>query len=174
MKKIIYLSFLFLLSYACETTVPGELRGVDKRKPFYPEEAFGASKIPYGMAYIPSGAFQTGDNDEDIMGMHTTQNKTFSVPAFYMDETEISNNEYRQFVHWVRDSIAREKLYRRQDGEDSKKWVNIPDNFFSEEYRTIMDKGSDVQGGNTPFEKFMDSAKNVIIDNTYISLFPKA
>jgi len=173
MKKIIYLSFLFLLSYACEPTVQGELRGVDKRKPFYPEEAFGASKIPYGMAYIPSGAFQTGDNDEDIMGMHTTQNKTFSVPAFFMDETEISNNEYRQFVHWVRDSIAREKLYRRQDGDESKKWVNIPDNFFSEEYRTLfMDKGSDVQGGNTPFEPFMDSAKNVEIDNTYISLFP--
>ncbi len=27
-----------------------------------------------------------------------------------MDETEITNNEYRQFVHWVRDSIARDLL----------------------------------------------------------------
>ena len=92
MKKIVYLSLLFLISYACGPDVPGELRGVQGRNNFYPEEAFGATKIPYGMAYIPSGAFQTGDNDEDIMGMHTTQNKTFSVPAFYMYETEISNN----------------------------------------------------------------------------------
>ena len=23
-----------------------------------------------------------------------------------MDDTEITNNEYRQFVHWVRDSIV--------------------------------------------------------------------
>ena len=27
-----------------------------------------------------------------------------------MDETEITNNEYRQFVHWVRDSILRYRL----------------------------------------------------------------
>ena len=174
MKKIVYLSLLFLISYACGPDVPGELRGVQGRNNFYPEEAFGATKIPYGMAYIPSGAFQTGDNDEDIMGMHTTQNKTFSVPAFYMDETEISNNEYRQFVYWVRDSIAREKLYRRQEGEDSKKWVNVPDNFFSEKYRTFMDKGSDVQGGNTPFEPFLDDAGNEKLDKEYIGLFPKA
>ena len=168
MKKIIYLSFLFLLSFACEPTVPGELRGVQKRKPFYPEEVFNDNKLPFGMVYIPSGAFQTGDNDEDIMGMHTTQNKTFSVPAFYMDETEISNNEYRQFVYWVRDSIAREKLYRRNVGEDAAKWVNIPDKFFKDTYRTFMDAGSDVHGGNTPFEKFMDSDHNNIVDQSYI------
>jgi formylglycine-generating enzyme required for sulfatase activity len=169
MKKIIYLSFLFLLSFACEPTVPGELRGVQKRKPFYPEEVFNDNKLPFGMVYIPSGAFQTGDNDEDIMGMHTTQNKTFSVPAFYMDETEISNNEYRQFVYWVRDSIAREKLYRRNVGEDAAKWVNIPDKFFKDTYRTFMDVGSDVQGGNTPFEPFMDSDHNNDVDLSYIN-----
>ena len=28
------------------------------------------------------------------------------IPAFYMDNTEITNNEYRQFVYWVRDSLA--------------------------------------------------------------------
>jgi gliding motility-associated lipoprotein GldK len=30
-----------------------------------------------------------------------------------MDETEITNSEYRQFVHWVRDSILREKLAKK-------------------------------------------------------------
>ena len=29
-----------------------------------------------------------------------------TVDAFWMDETEITNNEYHQFVNWVRDSIA--------------------------------------------------------------------
>ena len=29
-----------------------------------------------------------------------------------MDQTSITNNEYRQFVDWVRDSIALEKLLR--------------------------------------------------------------
>ena len=171
MKKIICLFFLFRLLIACDPAVEGELRGVKNRDPYYPEEAFGDSKMPLGMVYIPSGAFQTGDNDEDIMGMHTTQNKTFSVPAFYMDQTEISNNEYRQFVYWVRDSIAREKLYRRhEDTNNIEKWVNIPDNFFREPYRTMMDMGSDVQGGNTPFQLFMDSANNANVDKTYLAI----
>ncbi|MDZ7847859.1 MAG: SUMF1/EgtB/PvdO family nonheme iron enzyme [Owenweeksia sp.] len=30
-----------------------------------------------------------------------------SVPSFWIDQTEITNNEYRQFVQWVRDSILR-------------------------------------------------------------------
>ena len=38
--------------------------------------------------------------------------KTVSLKAFYMDETEISNSEYRQFVNWVRDSIVRDELAR--------------------------------------------------------------
>lgn len=33
-----------------------------------------------------------------------------SVQSFFMDDTEITNNEYRQFVHWVRDSMARKSL----------------------------------------------------------------
>jgi hypothetical protein len=36
--------------------------------------------------------------------------KTVSVPSFWMDDTEITNNEYRQFVYWVRDSMARQLL----------------------------------------------------------------
>ena len=33
-----------------------------------------------------------------------------SVDAFWMDETEVTNSEYKQFVYWVRDSIIRERL----------------------------------------------------------------
>ena len=42
----------------------------------------------------------------------TYQNpKGVSIDAFWMDETEITNAEYRQFVYWVRDSIIRERLF---------------------------------------------------------------
>jgi len=111
-----------------------------------------------------------GEDDEDIMGFHTARKRTVSVPAFYMDATEISNNEYRQFVHWVRDSIAREKLYRRSYDEEAERWVNIPDNFFKEPYRTLMAMGSDLQGGNTPFQLFMDSTNNAEVDKTIMTM----
>jgi len=119
---------------------------------------------------VPSGAYQAGEDDEDIMGFHTARKRTVSVPAFYMDATEISNNEYRQFVHWVRDSIAREKLYRRSYDEEAERWVNIPDNFFKEPYRTLMAMGSDLQGGNTPFQLYMDSTNGAEVDKTIMTM----
>ena len=65
---------------------------------------------PYGMLYIPAGAFNMGQSDQDVPLTHYNETKTVSVAAFYMDQTEITNNEYRQFVMWVKDSIARRIL----------------------------------------------------------------
>jgi hypothetical protein len=60
-----------------------------------------------------------------------------------------------------------QKLYRRSYDEDAEDWVNInEDNFFKEPYRTLLDMGSDVQGGNTPFQLLMDSTNNSEVDKT--------
>lgn len=168
MKKLLGLLVLLPLLYACPT-VEGNLVGVKGRDVFDPD-ILGPGRLPVGMVYVKSGGYQSGVDDEDIMGVFTAQKKTVSVQAFYMDATEISNNEYRQFVHWVRDSIAREKLYRRSFDDDAEQWVNVPDNFFKEPYRTLMDMGSDVQGGNTPFQLLMDSTNNSEVDKTILGL----
>jgi len=168
MKKYLSLLFVLLFMYAC-SDIEGNLVGVSGRDTWYPD-VLGPGKVPLGMVYVPSGAYQAGEDDEDIMGFHTARKRTVSVPAFYMDATEISNNEYRQFVHWVRDSIAREKLYRRSYDEEAERWVNIPDNFFKEPYRTLMAMGSDLQGGNTPFQLFMDSTNNAEVDKTIMTM----
>jgi formylglycine-generating enzyme required for sulfatase activity len=168
MKRIFALVVVVTLLFSCED-VEGNLVGVKGRDTFYPD-ILGPGKVPYGMIYVPSGAYQTGEDDEDIMGLHTARTKTVSLQAFYMDASEISNNEYRQFVDWVRDSIAREKLYRRQSGEDAGQWVNQPDNFFKEPYRSLISKGSDLQGANTPFEPFLDSASIEDLDRLYLNM----
>jgi gliding motility-associated lipoprotein GldK len=62
------------------------------------------------MAFIPQGSYTMGVGGQDIASTQITQPKTISVSSFYMDETEITNNEYREFVNWVRDSIARKIL----------------------------------------------------------------
>jgi formylglycine-generating enzyme required for sulfatase activity len=65
----------------------------------------GMSK-PVGMVYVPPGTFHMGPSDEDINFNFTARNKQVSINGFWMDATEITNNEYRQFVWWVRDSLA--------------------------------------------------------------------
>jgi gliding motility-associated lipoprotein GldK len=100
MKRVVfYLAALILLG-SCGGSGNGELIGVQERKPFY-------QPMPFGMAYIPLGSYTMGVGDEDEAYAMVHQPKTITVTAFYMDETEITNNEYRQFVYWVRDSIAR-------------------------------------------------------------------
>ena len=61
---------------------------------------------PYGMVYVPSGFVHVGNSDQDITGTFIQRPKAVTINGFYMDDTEISNNEYRQFITWVRDSIA--------------------------------------------------------------------
>ena len=77
----------------------GQLHGVA------PASKYNLSKPP-GMVYIPPGTFHMGPSDEDINYAYTARNKQVSINGFWMDATEITNNEYRQFVYWVRDSIA--------------------------------------------------------------------
>ena len=168
MKRFFALVVVLLMFSACDD-IDGNLVGVQGRDTFYPD-ILGPGKVPYGMIYVPSGAYQSGENDEDIMGLHTARTRTVSVQAFYMDASEISNNEYRQFVDWVRDSMAREKLYKRQSADDAEQWVNVPDDFFKEPYRSLISQGSDVQGANTPFEPFLNAEGVEELDKAYLYL----
>lgn len=77
----------------------GQLHGVA------PASAYNLQKPP-GMVYIPPGTFHMGPSDEDMNYAFTARNKQVSISGFWMDATEITNNEYRQFTNWVRDSIA--------------------------------------------------------------------
>ncbi|TCO08208.1 T9SS ring complex lipoprotein PorK/GldK [Natronoflexus pectinivorans] len=109
MKKVLALCIIVLtILSGCGRSGNGELVGVPRRASFYEPE-------PYGMLFIPQGSFNMGLNDQDITGSLTTEVRTVSVPSFWMDETEITNTEYRQFVYWVRDSIARSMLGEQFD-----------------------------------------------------------
>ncbi|MBT8268277.1 MAG: gliding motility lipoprotein GldK [Flavobacteriaceae bacterium] len=102
MKKFVLLTAVLALVVSCGRGDRGQLVGV-KGKNWHPEK-------PYGMELVPGGAFIMGKSDDDLAGVQNAPTKTVTVRAFYMDETEITNSEYRQFVNWVRDSLIRTKL----------------------------------------------------------------
>ena len=102
MKNFFYLVITVLFITSCSKSDRGELTGVKGTK-FFPDK-------PSGMVLVPSGSFLMGSADEDIVGLQNAPTSTVSIKAFFMDETEITNGEYRQFVNWVRDSIVRQAL----------------------------------------------------------------
>src|SRR5690606_30867116 len=102
MKKFIALTATLSFLISCSSGDRGELVGV-KGKKWRPEK-------PYGMTLVPGGAFIMGKSDDDLANVQDAPTKTVTVRSFYMDETEITNSEYRQFVEWVKDSIIRVRL----------------------------------------------------------------
>jgi sulfatase modifying factor 1 len=104
MKKVtLFALTLILLLSGCKSSNNGELTGVPGRTKFFEPE-------PFEMAFIPAGSFVMGPSDQDAFFASNTISKQVTVDAFWMDQTEISNNKYRQFVYYVRDSILRTKL----------------------------------------------------------------
>lgn len=75
-----------------------------------PNTSLYKAPVPTGMVYVPTGVLRMGASDQDISGKNDALIRTAQVTGFYMDATEISNQEYRQFTNWVRDSIAHTTL----------------------------------------------------------------
>ena len=138
MKKIVLITLVLAFITSCGSKDKGELVGV-KGKKWHPEK-------PYGMSLIPGGAFVMGKSDDDLAGIQDAPTKTVSVRSFYMDETEITNSEYRQFVYWVRDSILRYNLAEMADLEGK-----TPDDEGIGEFAYLSSEEEDM----TPYEKYM-------------------
>ena len=112
MKKFVFLSTIVvsLTILSCmgpqmggmSTMQGGEVTGVNGTAISEP--------APYGMVLIQRGSIKIGDESSDSLWGSSTPVKNISVDAFWMDEAEVSNAKYRQFVFWVRDSIIRERL----------------------------------------------------------------
>ena len=111
MKKIVFLPMitLSLAMVSCMNSrmgmgnaMGGEVTGISGTAMNEP--------TPYGMVLVQRGSIKVGDEKNDSLWGTGAPQKTVSVDAFWMDETEVSNAKYRQFVFWVRDSIIRERL----------------------------------------------------------------
>ncbi|MDO5523492.1 MAG: SUMF1/EgtB/PvdO family nonheme iron enzyme [Bacteroidia bacterium] len=108
MKKI-FLFFLLLIAVAAcgrrgiGSSVGGELTGVPVGKVWN-------EPTPYNMVLVTRGSYQMGAGEIDSLWGMTIPTRGVSVDNFWMDEAEITNSQYKQFVYWVRDSIIRERL----------------------------------------------------------------
>ena len=97
-----------------------------------------------------------GKSDDDLANIGDAPTKTVTVRSFYMDETEITNSEYREFVEWVKDSTIRVRLAIMADevggggaagtgGKSGKSTGSIGDFAFNDAEPEKM----------TPYDKYM-------------------
>jgi gliding motility-associated lipoprotein GldJ len=67
------------------------------------EVALGAEqKTGPGLVLIEGGVFRMGRVQQDVMFDWNNTPRTVTVSSFYMDETEVKNVDYREYLHWLR------------------------------------------------------------------------
>jgi formylglycine-generating enzyme len=54
-----------------------------------------------GLVFIQGGTFTMGRVEQDVMYRWDNAPRRITVASFYMDETEVSNQDYREYVHWL-------------------------------------------------------------------------
>jgi len=83
---------------------------------------------PPGMVYIPGGStiIKYSQSSTD-----TNSKKRVSLSSFFIDKTEVTNQQYRQFAEWVIDSVAitgylKDDKYflENKSGDSTKKRIN--------------------------------------------------
>ena len=151
MKKVILAALVVIIFSGCGNQSTGELTGVLGRKKFFEPE-------PMEMAFIPAGNFMMGPSDQDAINAMNSLSKSVTVDAFWMDQTEITNNKYRQFVYWVRDSILRTKLAD----------AGVADR----EYYMVDDEGNVIEPNILNWDEEIDFEEEVTIGVVEEMLYP--
>ncbi|HPR60550.1 MAG TPA: SUMF1/EgtB/PvdO family nonheme iron enzyme [Prolixibacteraceae bacterium] len=55
-----------------------------------------------GLSFVQGGTFSMGRIDEDVLKEWNNQPRRVTVASFYMDETEVTNYDYRQYMAWLK------------------------------------------------------------------------
>jgi len=67
-----------------------------------------------GLVLIEGGSFTMGRVAQDVMFNWNNVPRRVTVETFYMDETEVANVDYKEYLHWIRRTfVSYPEVYRR-------------------------------------------------------------
>ncbi|MEX0967609.1 MAG: SUMF1/EgtB/PvdO family nonheme iron enzyme, partial [Bacteroidia bacterium] len=53
------------------------------------------------LVYVAGGTFSMGQTEQDVTFEADAMPRKTTVSSFYMDETEVKNLDYREYLHWI-------------------------------------------------------------------------
>ncbi|SHO61858.1 gliding motility lipoprotein GldJ [Algoriphagus zhangzhouensis] len=78
-----------------------------------------AEQIPGpNLKFIQGGRAVLGSQEEDVMALRDNLERTVTVANFYMDETEITNNDFREFLFDMKKHVSADSLLKLEPSED--------------------------------------------------------
>ena len=106
MKKSIYIIVIFVIALitSCTEYETSSITGWDYNNP----KNGGFQKVPYaeqetgpGLILVEGGTFTMGRIEQDVTYENHNVPRRVTVSSFYMDETEISNFHWCEYLYWV-------------------------------------------------------------------------
>lgn len=85
------------------------------------------SKVKYpkagpGLVFVQGGSFVMGAKDEDVMGDWNNIPRRITVPSFFIDETEVANVHYREYLYWLNNTFPDDTAVIRKALPDTLVW----------------------------------------------------
>lgn len=159
MKQLLFTVIIIVIFASCgkslgSGSVGGEVVGE--------KSSSWAEPTPYGMRLIDRGSLEMGPAESDSLWNIIADPKGMSVDNFWMDETEVTNSKYRQFVYWVRDSIIRERLADPAYGGDET--YKITEDEYGEPIKPYLDWKKAI-----PTKNLLEEEELAINSVTYIN-----
>ena len=138
MQKSISLSSLFLLAVAVVGFSSCKNGGIFSKKKAKSDVTgwnyndkdmgnFNVAKVKYpkagpGLVFVQGGSFVMGAKDEDVMGDWNNVPRRVTIPSFFIDETEVANVHYREYLYWLSNTFDGDSAIMNKALPDTLVW----------------------------------------------------
>ena len=108
MINLVKLTILnFLVLYACSkrhniSSTTGWEYNTKTNGGFEVKLNYEEQKTGPGLLFVEGGSFTMGRTDQDVFSAWNNVPKTVTVSSFYLDETEVRNVDYLEYLHWIK------------------------------------------------------------------------
>ena len=88
---------------------------------------FHIAKVKYpkagpGLVFVQGGSFVMGAKEEDVMGDWNNVPRRVTVPSFFIDETEVANVHYREYLYWLENTFSNDTAIMNKSLPDTLVW----------------------------------------------------
>jgi formylglycine-generating enzyme len=74
-------------------------------------------EIGPNLKYIQGGRAVLGSQEQDVMAFRDNAERTVTIASFFMDETEITNNDYREFLFHMKKKVSADSIQKLEPQE---------------------------------------------------------
>lgn len=134
MKKTYYYPIVALLITSLFSCKSSKVSKSEKTGWNYNEKAFGGFQVPKdykrgapapGLVEIEGGVFVMGGSAQEVAGQELgnyNHKREVTVSSFYMDETEVSNTQWLEYLDWIRQAYPKDYEYYYNELPDTLVW----------------------------------------------------